>query len=196
MNGWTFSAWEALGAILGVVGVVLMIRQQLLAWPVGLLQVAVYCWVFHAARLYSDAILQIIFFILLLYGWWQWRKGIRDGRVRHELPVTSLTTTGRVGCLVLGVAASLAWGEFMRRHTDAALPHWDAFILVFSMIAQWMQARKKIENWSVWIAVNTVAIGVYSAKHLYFTAVLYGVFLGLAIAGHVAWGRHVRAQKS
>lgn len=190
MNGWTISTWEAVGSILGIIGVVLMIRQHLLAWPVGLVQVAIYAWIFFSAKLYSDALLQIIFFVLLVYGWWRWWKGIESEQERHDLPVTSLSTGGRLVCGALGLLATAGWGEFMRRHTDAALPHWDAFILAFSMIAQWMQARKKIENWSVWIAVNAVAIGVYFSKHLYFTAALYAVFLGLAVAGHVSWKRH------
>ncbi|MBP7140394.1 MAG: nicotinamide mononucleotide transporter [Opitutaceae bacterium] len=190
MNGWTISAWEAAGSILGIIGVVLMIRQHLLAWPVGLVQVAIYAWIFFTAKLYSDALLQIIFFVLLVYGWWRWWRGVESGHERHELPVTSLSPGGRLFCVVLGLLATAGWGEFMRRHTDAALPHWDAFILAFSMIAQWMQARKKIENWAVWIVVNTVAVGVYLSKDLYFTAVLYAVFLGLAVAGHVSWRRH------
>lgn len=189
MNGWTVSGWEIAGSLLGVAGVVLMIRQHLLAWPVGLVQVAIYTWVFFDARLYSDAILQIIFFVLLVYGWAQWHRGVRDGRVRHELPVTSLTRSGRLISLGVGAVATAVWGEFMRRNTDAVLPHWDAFILAFSMVAQWMQARKKIENWAVWMVVNVVAIGVYAAKQLYLTAVLYAIFLGLAVAGQAAWKR-------
>ncbi len=190
MSGWEFSGWEVAGFVLGAVGVVLMIRQHLLAWPVGLVQVAIYTWIFYGAKLYSDAILQVIFFVLLVYGWVQWRRGVRDGGLRRELPVTSLTLAGRLACLGIGAVATVAWGEFMRRHTDAALPHWDAFILAFSMVAQGLQARKKIENWTVWMAVNVVAIGVYYTKQLYLTAVLYTVFLGLAIAGRVAWQRH------
>lgn len=196
MNGWTISVWEATGSILGVIGVVLMIRQHLLAWPVGLVQVAIYAWIFFSAKLYSDALLQVIFFALLVYGWWRWWKGVESDHERHELPVTLLPAGGRLACVVLGALATLGWGEFMRRQTDAALPHWDAFILTFSMIAQWMQARKKIENWIVWIVVNIVAIGVYFTKHLYLTAILYAVFLGLAIAGFLAWRRHPLGGKS
>lgn len=190
MSGWDISGWEIAGFLLGVVGVVLMIRQHLLAWPVGLVQVAIYAWVFYGSRLYSDAILQVIFFVLLVYGWIQWRRGVRDGQVRHELPVTSLTLSGKLICLGIGAVATGAWGEFMHRNTDAALPHWDAFILAFSMVAQWMQARKKIENWALWMAVNVVAIGVYFTKQLYLTAILYAVFLGLAVAGRLTWQRH------
>ena len=76
-----------------------------------------------------------------------------------------------------------------RSLTDAALPHWDAFILVFSLMAQWLQAQKRIENWAGWMIVNVVAVGVYWAKDLRLTAGLYVVFFGMAVAGHLAWRR-------
>lgn len=181
------SVFEILGTVLGVAGVWLMIRQHLWAWPVGMVQVAIYAWVFFDAKLYSDAILQVFFFGVLAYGWWHWWRGI--GSAQAALPVTRLTWRGRVGWLAVGAVATAIWGELMRRTTDAALPHWDAFILMFSLIAQWLQARKRIENWAGWMVVNVVAVGVYWAKDLRLTAGLYVLFFALAVAGHIAWRR-------
>jgi nicotinamide mononucleotide transporter len=75
----------------------------------------------------------------------------------------------------------------MHRHTDAALPRWDAFVLVFSLIAQWWQARKRFENWVAWMVVDAMAIGVYWAKDLKMTSYLYSVYFAMAVAGHIAW---------
>lgn len=186
------SIWEILGTVLGLVGVGLMIRQNIWAWPVGLIQVAVYAWVFYDAKLYSDAILQIFFFGLQAYGWAHWlRRGSAAGQ---ELPVTRLGPAAIFRWIALGAVATAAWGELMRRTTDAALPRWDAFIFVFSLIAQWLQAKKRLENWAGWMAVNVVAVGVCWAKGLQLTAALYGVFFGMAVAGHVAWRRARRAE--
>jgi len=83
------SIWEIIGTLLGVIGVGLMIRQQLWGWPVGLLQVAIYAWVFYAAKLYSDAILQVLFFVLQIYRWSHWaRRGVPCSPTRGVLPVT------------------------------------------------------------------------------------------------------------
>lgn len=176
---------EIIGTILGVIGVALMIRQHVATWPVGLVQVALYGWIFYDAKLYSDAILQVCFFIIQAYGWWHWWRG--TGRDHAPIPVTRLPAAAIAGWLALGAVATAGWGEVMRRTTDAALPHWDAFILVFSLIAQWLQARKRLENWVGWMIVNVVAIGVYWAKDLRLTAGLYAVFLGMAVVGHVQW---------
>ena len=86
------SIWEIIGTVLGVIGVWLMIRQNIWGWPVGLVQVAVYAWVFFDARLYSDTILQVLFFAIQAYGWWHWLKGGKDGSAgRLALPVTRLS---------------------------------------------------------------------------------------------------------
>jgi nicotinamide mononucleotide transporter len=179
------SPFEIAGTILGVIGVWLMIVQNVWTWPVGLVQVAIYAWVFYDAKLYSDAILQVFFFVIQAYGWWHWRRS--RGQARAELPVTRLGLSARLGWIAVGAVGTIGWGEFMRRSTDAALPHWDAFILSFALIAQWLQARKRIENWTGWIAVNAVGIGVYWAKDLRLTSALYVVFLVMAVLGHVAW---------
>lgn len=183
------SVWEIIGTVLGIVGVALMILQKTSAWPVGMVQVAVYGWVFFNAKLYSDAILQVFFFGVLSYGWWHWWRGT-DAK-HAPLPVTRLRWRGRVGWVAAGAIATIAWGELMRRTTDAALPHWDAFVLMFSLIAQWLQARKRLENWAGWMVVNVVAVGVYWAKDLRLTAGLYVIFFAMAVAGHIAWRRTI-----
>ena len=179
------SIWEIIGTVLGVIGVWLMIRQNIWGWPVGIVQVGVYAWVFFDAKLYSDALLQVAFFLIQAYGWWHWWRGKTPGR---ELPVTQLGATTTAGAVVAGAMMTAGWGTFMRT-TDAALPHWDAFILVFSLIAQWLQARKKLECWPGWLLVNTVAIGVYWVKDLRLTAGLYVIFWLMALWGWREWSR-------
>lgn len=182
---------EVIATVLGVIGVVLMIRENVWGWPVGMVQVAISAWVFFAAKLYSDVILQGFFLVIQAYGWWHWRHG--EDRRRIDLPVTRLGGRAVASWLVAGAALTAGWGELMRRTTEAALPHWDAFILVFSVIAQWLQARKRLENWAGWMAVNVVAVGVYWAKDLRLFAGLYAGFFVLAVAGHVAWRRSLHA---
>ncbi|MEO7415316.1 MAG: nicotinamide riboside transporter PnuC [Opitutaceae bacterium] len=186
------SLYEITGAILGVIGVWLMIRRNVWGWPVGIVQVALYAWVFFQTKLYSDAILQVFFFGLQIYGWWfWWRGGVR----RDEPPITRLSSSARAGWMMTGVALTLIQGWAMANFTDAALPRWDAFILVFSLIAQWLQARKHLECWTGWMIVNAVAIGVYWSKDLRLTSGLYLVFFGMAVLGHLAWRRVNRVRR-
>ncbi|MFM9031676.1 MAG: nicotinamide riboside transporter PnuC [Opitutaceae bacterium] len=177
---------EIAGTVLGVIGVALMVRQNAWGWPVGLVQVLISAWVFLEAKLYSDVLLQGFFFAIQAYGWWNWRKGSAGG---DGPPVTRLGTRAIAAWVVTGGVATLLWGEVMRRGTDAALPHWDAFILIFSIVSQWLQARKRLENWAGWMAVNFVAVGVYWERDLRGFALLYLLFLAMAVWGHVSWRR-------
>ena len=77
----------------------------------------------------------------------------------------------------------------MARYTDASFPYWDASILGLSIVAQFLLARRRLENWLVWIAVDLLAIGLYWTKDLYPTAALYFVFLILATVGYFNWRR-------
>ncbi len=95
-----------------------------------------------------------------------------------------------------GVAFAAGLGLFLHQQTDAALPYWDASTASFSLVAQWMQTRKWIENWGVWIAVDVVYVGIYVVKGLFLMAGLYAAFLVLAVAGLLAWRKSLAARRT
>jgi nicotinamide mononucleotide transporter len=177
---------EAWGVTFGIVAVWLMVRQNVWAWPIGIVNVAIYIVVFLRAKLYADMTLQGIYVVLSVYGWYHW---LHPGPDRPELPVGRISRLeAALLTLVTAVAApSLGW--FLAARTDAALPYWDAGTFVTSLAAQWLQTRKILENWYVWIGTDLVMIGMYVAKRLYPTVGLYAVFTALAVAGLVSWRR-------
>jgi nicotinamide mononucleotide transporter len=180
----TASALDQLNLALGIIGVWLMIRRSLRAFPVGLVAVTVQAVLFFKARFYADATLQIFFFVTLAWGWWHW---VRDRGAAPELPVTRLSPAGRLTVVALAVAATVVWSLALRRWTDAAMPWRDAFIAAFSVAAQVLQARKNIENWPLWIVVNVVAVASYWSADLAYTAFLYAVYFVMAVAGWRSW---------
>jgi nicotinamide mononucleotide transporter len=93
------------------------------------------------------------------------------------------------------LAGTAAWGFVMATYTDAAVPYGDAFTTVASLLAQWLMARKKVESWIFWIAVDVIAIGIYWYKELILTAGLYAVFLVLATIGLFAWRKSLHESK-
>jgi len=183
----TASALDQANLVLGIVGVVLMIRRTLWAFPVGLVAVTVQGVLFFQAKFYADAALQIFFFAALAGGWWHWAHG--RGASEAELPVTALSGRGRMVTLGLGVGATVLWAWALRTWTDAVMPWRDAFIAAFSVAAQVLQARKAIENWALWLVVNLVAIAAYWKADLAYTAFLYAVYFGLAVVGWREWAR-------
>jgi nicotinamide mononucleotide transporter len=179
------SPLEIAGFVLSVLAVWLTARQHLLCWPVGIASVIVYAVVFVDVKLYSDAGLQVIFAILQVYGWIVWaRTGPAPGVQR---PIGRTSPAAAALLLLLGSAGTAALGYTMATYTDAALPYWDAGTTAFSLVGQWLTARKAIECWPVWIVVDVVYIGIYVVKDLHLTALLYAIFIGLALYGWWEW---------
>jgi nicotinamide mononucleotide transporter len=174
---------EAVAVVFGAAAVALTIRQSLWCWPLGLVQVALYVYVFYQARLYSDMVLHVIYVVLQVYGWYRWRSGERGS----ALPVSYLSLAERASWAMAIALAAFVWGEAMLRYTDAAAPRADAFIAAASLAAQYLLAIKKLENWIVWIVVDVVAIAVYWGRELRLTSGLYCVFLALCVLGLIEW---------
>ena len=183
------SPLDQVNLVLGIAGVWLMIRRSLWAFPVGLVAVAVQGVLFFRAKFYADATQQVFFFAALAWGWWHW---VRDRGTAPELPVTAMSARARVLTFVAGGMAVALWALALRRWTDAVMPWRDAFIAVFGIVAQVLQARKVIENWPLWVVVNVVAIAAYWKADLAYTAFLYAIYLGLAVVGWREWARAKR----
>ena len=182
---------EWVAAALGVVNVALVVRRSVWNYPFGLAMVTLYFFVFHEARLYSDALLQIFFFVVQLYGWHNW---VRAKRAAGEVPVGLLPPRQRIAWAAATAAAAILWGLGMARFTDAAAPMIDAGIAATSVAAQILMARRRIENWVLWILVDIVAIGLFWSRGLFYTSGLYALFLLLSIAGLIGWRRALRGQ--
>lgn len=183
--------FEMLAALVSVAAVWLTTQRHPWCWPVGLLSVALYAWVFLDARLYSDMLLQGVFAVAIVYGWNRWLHHLGDdGRVR----VTALPRRLALLHVALGAIGALALGWVMHRHTNAALPWLDSTLAAYSMVAQWWGIRRHTAVWWMWIAVDLVYVGLYAYKELFVTAVLYAGFLLLAVAGLRAWRQAAAAQ--
>jgi nicotinamide mononucleotide transporter len=187
------NSYEIIGTILGLVSVWLTVRQNIWCWPTGLVMVALYAVVFFQAKLYADAGLQVVYFVLQIYGWYEWLHG---GKARSKLNVTRIRLRLGVVLVVIAATATAAMGYLLATKTDAALPYWDSTATVLSLIAQWMLARKIIENWLVWITVDLLSIGIYAAKALYPTMALYAAFLALAALGWIEWRKSLNTSAS
>ena len=183
---------ETIAFVLGVINVTLVVRRSLWNYPFGLVMVALYGWVFFGAKLYSDMLLQVFFFVVQIYGWANWA---RSAAAAGEVRVERLGRTSRTLWLAGSAVAILGWGGLMHRFTDAAYPWWDAAVAILSVAAQILMSRRLIENWVLWIAVDLLAICLYAAKDLWLTALLYAIFLGLSVWGLVDW-RGAERQKA
>lgn len=176
--------YESLAVLFSLLSVLLTIKANIWQWAVGILGVIFYFVVYYRAKLYANMWLQVVFIALQIYGWYEWLYG---GEGNSELPITRTSATMiflLFGMTLFGITA-MSFG--FKKFTDNAMPFADSAATVLSLIAQWMLAKKYIENWLVWMAVNLITIFLGLKQKLYLTAGLYVLFLVLAIIGFLEW---------
>jgi nicotinamide mononucleotide transporter len=180
---------EITGVITGFICVYLNTRENIWGWPIGIVSVFCYIFVFYDARLYADMALQVIYVVLGFYGWYEWLYG---GEAKKALRISAIRKKELILLVAIGVVATGVTFYFLQKFTDASLPFWDSLTTVFSLAGQYLLARKVLENWLFWIFVDVIYIFVYFYKELYFTSLLYLGFLVLATAGYFRWRKSLR----
>ena len=188
--GSPISGVELVAFVLAVWMVICNMRVNLLAWPLAFVSSLMYFALFWDGKLYGEALLQLVFAALAVWGWCQWRFGrTREGTA---LKVRRLGLQRLLRPALLTLAAWPLLGLFLARHTDSPLPYLDAFPTVASLLGQWLLARKYEENWPTWIVVNVVSVVLFGFKGYWLTVILYAAFIPLSVLGWHAWRREAR----
>ena len=177
---------ELLSFVLAAITVLLTIRQNHWAWLFTIVSSATYAVVFRDARLYGDMSLQFVFIGAAVWGWYMWLRG---GENHGVLTVSRLAPKGVAISAMSWLAAFVAVALLLSSFTDTDVAYPDAFLTAGSLVGQVLVARKKIENWIVWIIVDVLYVGLYVYKDLMLTAILYAVFVFMAAQGLRAWRR-------
>lgn len=178
---------ELVAVVMTLIGIVLTIKERISCWPVAIVGILAYLVVFIRARLYADAALQPIYVVQNIYGWWYWARG--GARGQGQAPIVVLDWPRRLSWLAGTAVVSVVVGAGLARWTNAAAPYADAALSTTSLVANWLLAKKILENWWLWIAVNIGYVILFWRKHLLLSAGLYAVLLALAVAGLVEWQR-------
>lgn len=181
---------ELLSFVLALVTVTLNIRQLHWAWLFSILSSGLYALVFFEARLYGDMGLQWVFILTSIWGWQQWLWG---GAQHQQLSVSRLTLRGKLASLLGWMIAFAAFAWFLKTYTDTDVPYADGFLTAGSLLGQVLLSRKKIENWQVWIAVDVLYVALYVYKNLMLTALLYALFVAMAVLGWRVWRKSCQA---
>ena len=169
-------------------------RQNVWSWPLAIVSAVLYIFVFFQARFYAQMVLQGVYIIISIYGWYQWLYG---GAQQGALKVSRVTrTTALVLAGMVVVGTGVVAYVLTTYTTHAAVPFWDALTTTMSLTAQWMLAKKILENWLVWIAADVIYVGMFVYQGLYPTAILYAGFLVLATLGFLAWRQSMRAESA
>ena len=181
----TLSTAEVLGFVTGGWCVWLVVRDNIWNWPVGIVNAGFFVVVFWRARLYADASLQVIYIVLGFLGWYMWLRGGQD---HGRLHVRCVGLREAAWVALAFVVGTMIATRYLRGVGDSA-PFLDALTTTLSLAAQYLLTRKFIENWTLWIVVDVIYVGLYASRGLNLTSLLYVVFLGMACVGVKHWRR-------
>ncbi len=190
VSAWHDTSWiELTAAALAVAYLLLAIGQHVSCWIAALVSSCLYIWVFFAARLYMDALLNAFYAVMAIYGFWQWHRR-RDGA---RLPVARWPALRHLAALAVVLLLSLGTSVVLRRYTPAAWPFLDSMVTWASIFTTFLVARKVYENWHWWLVIDSVCVGLYFNRGLYVTMLLFGVYLVLIVIGMREWRRDMPA---
>ena len=176
--------WEWVGAALGLVGVVLGIRQHLWAWWFFAASSLIYLWLYWTVGLYGQVLLMTVFIGLSLWGLRDWSQPARpDQSEPHWMPTKSSLLYGLSG---LGIWLAL-W--MLMRSSDNPSVVMDSLVTAISIVAMRLMSLKAHQAWLAWALANGLSIYLFTGQALYATAGLYAVQLVLSFVGLRQWLR-------
>ncbi len=179
-----WSSIEVVAVVLAVAYVVLAARQILWCWPCAIASTALFFGIFLERALYQQAVLQLFYVGMGFYGWRKWRLGGGQGT---QLPISNWGARQHAAAIGLVLALTVITGWLEARYTSTSMPYLDAFTTWGSVVATWMMARKVLENWLYWIIVDCLMVVLTVRAGLHATAVLFVIYVGMALVGFVSW---------
>ena len=181
------SGMEFLACFFYALSVFLAARNSVHTWRIGIIGCILYGWVFFTAKLYADVTLQVFFIFSSGIGWFHWLKGNRG----NEIAITRVPCLYFVAMLIAAIIVASGYAIILHIYTDAWSPWLDSLILTFSMLAQFMLMGRRLENWYMWLLVNTIAVPLYASRGLWITSFLYIIFWCNAWYGLFRWRREL-----
>ncbi|WP_311439707.1 nicotinamide riboside transporter PnuC [Hoylesella buccalis] len=184
----TFDWLDIVTTILGLVYIYLEYKASIWLWIVGIVMPAMDVFLYWKHGLYGDAGMAVYYTLAAIYGYIAWKWGSKlFNKKKQELPITHMPSKHYLPTFAF---FALAWGAtyyVLVRFTNSNVPLLDSFTNALSFVGLWALARKYVEQWLFWIAVDVVCTALYVYKGIPFKAGLYGLYVVIAVLGYFKW---------
>lgn len=166
-------------------------KNNILVYPTGIIGVLLAAYVYYFGGLYADASLNLYYFVMSVYGWYNWTRKKDANHLTYPISWCSQKE------LLVGVGFFLvSWAGIyavLFYLTDSTVPILDSLVSSSAVTAMWWMAKRKIENWLAWIFSNIVAIPLNFYKEFYLFTLMYILFLAMAWFGFIEWKKVYRS---
>jgi nicotinamide mononucleotide transporter len=175
---------EIIAVFFGLASVWSMKKESILAYPFGIVNVLIYVYICFNAKLYAYAGINLFYFVMSVYGWYAWT--VKDENARR-ITITRCSIRALIFNGLAMVFFFFLLLFLLKRFTDSVVPVWDALTTAIYIIGMWLLARKKIENWILWIAGDAISVALFAYEKLYFSSLQFLVFTVIATLGYLEW---------
>ena len=190
------SQWlDILTTILGLIYIWLEYRAHIALWVIGIIMPALDIVLYWQHGLYGDAGMACYYTFAALYGFYVW-KFVKTRKKKEPLPIIFMPRRQYLPTIVFFFVAWAAVYYVLITWTDSTVPLLDSFTNALSFVGLWALARKYVEQWVFWMVVDGVCTFLYIKKGIPFKAMLYGLYVVIAIAGYLKWRSMAKTVKS
>ncbi len=190
------TTWLELVAVaFGLLSVWFAKQERILVYPTGIISVLIYVYICFGIKLYADAGINLFYFIMSVYGWYKWTR-------KKEQPTLKITACCKkdwfiaTGMFIISMIVIIALLKIFKQddieYWSTSVPYIDTFTTAIFIVAMWLMAFKKIENWILWIIGDIISVPLYAYKGLVFTSFQFFVFLIIAVMGYMAWKKKLK----
>ena len=180
---------EIIAVMTAVIYLILAAKEDIKCWYAAIISSSLYFFIMLDASLIMEAILQIFYITMAIYGWNQWNKVSNE---EYVIRIKKWKKIKHVYTISLVVILAIISGEILEKYTNAVFPFLDAFTTFGAIITTYMVAKKIIENWIYWFVIDSISIYLFSSRELYLTSLLFFIYLIIIIFGYQSWSKKLQ----
>ena len=185
------SVLEVTAIFFGLLSVWFAKKDNIWVFPTGIINTAIYVYLLWKWSLLGDMMINFYYVMMSIYGWYHWTRKKDDVT---QFPISRMTLSEKKGSIIIFLLTILfvvAVYTFFDKFT-----HWTSYIdtLVTGIffVGMWLMAKRKIENWILWIIGDIISIPMYFFKGYSFTSLQYFIFTIIAIYGYIEWKKKLQ----
>jgi nicotinamide mononucleotide transporter len=184
---------ELTAVVFGIISVLFARKNNILVYPTGLVSTLIYVYILLEWKLFGDFIINIYYSVMSILGWYLWtrkKNGATEFPIsvmnRKDYLISSIIFTGTL------LFVALVYYFFDK------FTHWTAYVDTLTtalfFVGMWLMAKRKIENWLLWIVADIISVPLYFYKGLTFSSIQFLLFTIIAILGYIEWRKFLQKQ--
>ena len=188
---------ETIAIVFSILYVFLAAKQVVWCWIAAMISVIIYMYICYHSKLYMETGLQVFYFFMSIYGFWNWSANKNrqnpNMSLKKGISISEWSIHKHLITIMAGTVAAFFLGFIFSTYTDAEMPIVDSFTTVFSIFATFMVAKKILGNWLYWIVIDIASVYLYHSRDLKQTAFLFIIYTAFAIYGYFSWIKKMEA---